>query len=319
MNNEGIKKWSFCLMNPPYGMATNTIHLKFVDKCLDIANKQITIMPFKFITKHHNCYEKYKKQDKWNEQLVSVEEVNSSLFKGTAMESVAIYLFENDRKENFINVDFLETGIKQLNKISDYKKSSDYEDEILKYLYNEHITDKVIWAGGYGSDNKKKFIKQGYSEKDALELESKTIKTTCKRIERLKEKVYLILSHITGTTFFSKSSGIIITSLDEMESHALKCRFSDGFEVMGFDSIKEAENCMTAMNNYVLRFGLYIAHPGRHIIERKSYKYIPNIDWSDDRVNTDEGLLEVCGCPKDKCKEYADYCKKIIDEVDAKK
>ena len=48
------------------------------------------------------------------------------------------------------------------------------------------------------------------------------------------------------------------------------------------------------------------------------YKYIPAINWEDSRVITDEGLLEVCGCPKDKCKEYADYCRKIIEEVDKK-
>ena len=35
-----------------------------------------------------------------------------------------------------------------------------------------------------------------------------------------------------------------------------------------------------------------------------------NEDWSDDRLKTDEGLLEVCGCHKDKRKEYADYYKK---------
>ena len=34
---------------------------------------------------------------------------------------------------------------------------------------------------------------------------------------------------------------------------------------------------------------------------------------------TDEGLLEVCGCPKDKCKEYAEYCRKYMEEFDAKK
>ena len=45
---------------------------------------------------------------------------------------------------------------------------------------------------------------------------------------------------------------------------------------------------------------------------------IPDINWEDDRVKTDEGLLEVCGCPKDKAKEYAEYCKKIIAEVDKK-
>ena len=49
------------------------------------------------------------------------------------------------------------------------------------------------------------------------------------------------------------------------------------------------------------------------------YKYIPSINWEDPRVKTDEGLLEVCGCPKDKCKEYADYCRKVIEEVDNKR
>ena len=48
----------------------------------------------------------------------------------------------------------------------------------------------------------------------------------------------------------------------------------------------------------------------------RCYKYVPNIDWSDPRVVTDEGLLEVCGCPKDKCKEYAEYCHKYMEEFD---
>ncbi len=48
------------------------------------------------------------------------------------------------------------------------------------------------------------------------------------------------------------------------------------------------------------------------------YKYIPDIDWSDSRVITDEGLLEVCGCPKDKAKEYAEYCRKYMEEFDNK-
>ena len=51
---------------------------------------------------------------------------------------------------------------------------------------------------------------------------------------------------------------------------------------------------------------------------KRVYKYVPAIDWSDDKVKTDVGLLEVCGCPHDKAVEYAEYCKKIIDEVDKK-
>lgn len=46
------------------------------------------------------------------------------------------------------------------------------------------------------------------------------------------------------------------------------------------------------------------------------FRYIPDIDWSDSRVTTDEGLLEVCGCPKDKAKEYSEYCRKKMEEFD---
>jgi hypothetical protein len=49
------------------------------------------------------------------------------------------------------------------------------------------------------------------------------------------------------------------------------------------------------------------------------YKYIPDINWEDPRVTTDEGLLEVCGCPIDKAKEYAEYCRKKIEEFDKTK
>ena len=46
------------------------------------------------------------------------------------------------------------------------------------------------------------------------------------------------------------------------------------------------------------------------------YKYVPAIDWEDERCLTDEGLLEMCGCPKDKAKEYAEYVKNYVEERD---
>ena len=69
----------------------------------------------------------------------------------------------------------------------------------------------------------------------------------------------------------------------------------------------------------MLRLTLYRTKDDQNMGYKKCYKYIPAIDWSNDKVKTDEGLLEICGCPKDKAKEYADYCKKIINEVDKKK
>ena len=94
---------------------------------------------------------------------------------------------------------------------------------------------------------------------------------------------------------------------------------STGYNVLIFNNIKEAGNCKIALQNPLLRFTVYKLQDDQNVTYKKCYKYIPAIDWSDDKVRTDEGLLKVCGCSKDKAKEYADYCKKIIDEVDGKK
>ena len=51
----------------------------------------------------------------------------------------------------------------------------------------------------------------------------------------------------------------------------------------------------------------------------RCYKYVPDINWENNEVKTDEGILKLCGCPKDKCKEYAEYCRKYMEEFDAKK
>ena len=76
-----------------------------------------------------------------------------------------------------------------------------------------------------------------------------------------------------------------------------------------------AENCKKAMRNPILRMFLLKTQTTQSLTTL-CYQYVPNIDWLDPRVVTDEGLLEVCGCPKDKCKEYAEYCRKYMEEFD---
>ena len=86
-------KFDICLMNPPYGsVGGDTIHLKFVDKCLDFASTQVVVMPFKFVTKiYHKPAKKYK--EKFSPYLSEVEEIDSKCFIGTAMYNVGIYVF----------------------------------------------------------------------------------------------------------------------------------------------------------------------------------------------------------------------------------
>ena len=117
-------------------------------------------------------------------------------------------------------------------------------------------------------------------------------------------------------TFFSKTVGKIFTNIKDLKNN-FKERKGAVCNIMLFNTFKAAENCRNAMMRPLLRFALYRTQDDQNL-RKKCFAYIPNINWEDPRVKTDEGLLEVCGCPKDKCKEYADYCRKVIEEVDKK-
>ena len=82
-----------------------------------------------------------------------------------------------------------------------------------------------------------------------------------------------------------------------------------------FDSMKAAENYIDAIQRPLCRFGLAKLQDDQSMTERV-YKYIPDIDWSDDRTKTDEGILEMVGFSKEESKEFADYTKNYMDKVD---
>ena len=88
------------------------------------------------------------------------------------------------------------------------------------------------------------------------------------------------------------------------------------YRILILKSNKEAENCKEALKRPLFRFILYKTQIDRQIYDKKTYKYIPAINWEDERCLTDEGLLEICGCPKDKAKEYAEYVKNYVEERD---
>ena len=92
-------------------------------------------------------------------------------------------------------------------------------------------------------------------------------------------------------------------------------KISNGYNILIFNSVNAAENCKLSLQNYLLRFTCYKTQKDQSM-GNKVYKYIPSIDWGDERCLTDEGLLEMCGCPKDKAKEYAKYVKNYVEERD---
>jgi len=132
-------------------------------------------------------------------------------------------------------------------------------------------------------------------------------------------KIYLTVSGANGLMncqYYTSKLGDIISSKKNMITY-LKERGGKVCHYMWFNNKLEAENCKNAMLRPLLRFPLKLQTSQK--MPLYVYKYIPDIDWSDPRVVTDEGLLEVCGCPKDKAKEYAEYCKKYMEEFDKKK
>ena len=299
----GGRRFDVCLMNPPYGnrnIGDEFIHHKFTEKCLEISDNVICVMPAK-LCMYDTSKDKNRKYFKqiYNDRLTEVEAVDSKLFSGTAMMMVGIHTFRknNNKLIHLINLNKSENDI---NSLFDLSQFNNYEKEISKYLeINIDETNCYLCQVGKNEELLNKWIKN---------------------IQKHNKNVYLTTNSANGGmngTFFSKTVGKIFNNANDLKNN-FKERRGAVCNIMLFNSLLEAENCRDAMKRPLLRFALYRTQDDQNI-RKKCFTYIPAIDWEDDRVKTDEGLLEVCGCPKDKCKEYADYCKKIIDKLDAEK
>ena len=313
-DNKG-NKFDICLMNPPYGsVGGDTLHLKFVEKCLSIAKKQIVVMPFTFVTKMNNKpAQKYK--DKFDKYLTYVEEFDSKVFVVTNMPNVGIYAFDENKRSQSIKISKLNNNVENVDSLLNISEFSDYEQNIVKWLEKQG-TQTIVWAGGSGKRSNE--LAQTNLNKD--EFIKNKIVHSCKKLKKclLSYSVGLIVNQSNGgmnAKAFSSKNGQIFTTYDEFENFFIYRNISNGYNIILFDSKQDAENCRIALQNPLLRFTLYRLQNDQQMYARV-YKYIPDIDWEDDRVKTDEGLLEVCGCPEDKAKEYAEYCKEIIEKVD---
>ena len=303
-------------MNPPYGsVGGDTIHLKFVDKCLNIASTQVVVMPFTFVTKtHHKPAKKFK--EKFSPYLSEVEEVDSKCFIGTAMPNVAIYVFGDETQT--IDIKYINSQNETLASLLDKSEFTKYEKEIISYLESQG-PQAIVYAGG---TRKRKSELQNIAVESHKDFLNKKIIDSCKNLKQQLNtyKSGLIVNNSNGRMngkAFSSKNGQIFNSYKEFENFFIERNTSNGYNVILFNSTKSAENCKIALQNPLLRFTIYRLQDDQQMFIRV-YKYIPAINWEDDRVKTDEGLLQVCGCPADKAKEYAEYCKKIIEEVDKK-
>ena len=307
--NIETSKFSFCIMNPPYGSKRSglggDIHYRFVDKCSQFSKKQLVIMPFKIV--YDTTEDKTRKYYKelFDKSLISVEEIISSVFDDTHMPNVGIFYFNNNKNNNNISIKELNSDEYNIDSLSTKTQFTKYELEFINYIKCEE------------KPNHNTFKKPNKISKDK-DIINNFIDDYCNKLaEKYPNKVFMTTNLANGgmnAQFISSRVGKIFDNINDLKNN-LKERNAAYTTIMVFNSIKAAENCKIALMHPLLRLGLYRMQDNQ-AMNSKCYSYVPNINWEDDRVKTDEGLLEVCGCPKDKCKEYADYCKKVIEDVD---
>ena len=290
-----MKKWDVCLMNPPYSNGNDGLHLQFTEKCINLADNTICLMPFSFISVKSATNKKYI--PKLEKQLVDVVEIDSKVFIDTHMANVGIYTFSSIAPAN-ISITYLDNKSIKVKTLNDIQQFDKYEIQIETIIKNN------------GSNS---CVSTPYYEKNNLNIATNISKTFP------NNKTILVCSSVNGkidAKFFSNKIGQIFNVNNEFINFLMSSTSLTPYNYLLFDNNIAAKNCKNALLNPLMRFFLAKTQDNQRMPKGKCFKYIPNIDWSDPRVMTDEGLLEVCGCPKDKCKEYAEYCRKYMEEFD---
>jgi hypothetical protein len=298
--------FSVCLMNPPYGAnkqgTSAYLHYQFVDNVFSIADMQVSIFPVRMLYSTSKKYDEYK--HRFDKYLIDIEEVQSNVFSDTKMQNIGIFTFVNNKHTNGIHVKYADGTNETIQSLSDKGKGfNPYENRIYEYCRTDKSNFNPFRPLG---DDKNKLLSQ-YCDK------------YIKRRWPAGGKYFLITNLANGSmnaTFISNMSGQICNTnaqLKELMMH----RNGACCTIMTFDTQQAAENCRDALKRPLMRFFLYSLQDDQNMTARV-YTGIPDIDWADDRTKTDEGILMMCGCDKEKAYEYATYCKDIIDKVDKK-
>ena len=101
---DGIKNFDICLMNPPYA---GNLHLKFLEKVINICNKVVSIQPCEFIAKTHlkptykNQKEKYK--DTIGKHLKNLEVLEDMPFDAGIDTNLSIYIHDDAGEFDYEN------------------------------------------------------------------------------------------------------------------------------------------------------------------------------------------------------------------------
>lgn len=283
--------------NPPYGKKAEksfNIHYKIAEQLKErFKEKMILIMPHRVLYTTDNKLDHFKKVFNNVSNIIEVD--SKEYFKDTNMEDVGVFVFENDIPKELVFTN-------KNNELKSFKNLlnadsifSNFEMKFMKRLYNE---------------------KPNYNSYKPNPVD-KTPQFNNKFCSRFTTNdKYFVCSNLAngamdGRFFPKKAASVIVTDILKYLNQNDYAR-----KVISSFNIKiEASNYVNALKRSLMRFGLIKMQTDQGMTTR-CYQYIPDIDWSDSKTLTDEGILEMVGCSKKEAKEFAKYAKDYVEKFD---
>ena len=307
------RRFDAVVMNPPYSTTGGgNLHLDFTKAALEIADNVVSLFPFSFVKRTGRQYEKYN--DAFDDRLLSVEEVSSKIFSGTNMQNVGVYNFVpyNDSVITVVDLSGSTEIIKSLSDSDIIKEESELFDAVKSVGHIDHV---ALLRDGR---NIKK-LNPNLSTADAQIIKCNEL--AVKQSNKFNsKKVCLVASAISGANdkfngkIISQSSGQICDTVESLKDVLVNVT-AHNYCGLFVNSIKAAKQLKQSCHDNLIRFLIYRSQKDRRITA-KTLDSIPNIDWSDPKAKTDQGILELCGMAPDRAKYWADYCADKIYQVD---
>ena len=263
------------------------------DKTISLSASNMLHRPSnKMINRYGNIIDKY---------LISAEEFNNDYRDKYNIDVSAIFVFDRNKKEDTdINIKYGIGTDKEINikKLTDIEVYDDIDEEIFKYLKNDNIN---------------KYFNLLSKNQDKNKSPEKIIDNFIKKHDN---KIYLVTNgNVSKTYLLNSNTGKIFDNKEDLKQYFIN-RNGGLINIFLFDTIKEAENCRKALELDLFRYILIKTHHFM-IISKGSLELIPDIDWSNDKSTTIEGILKLCNVPNDKIDFYIKHIKDTINEFDS--
>ena len=294
-DKNNMPRFDVIIGNPPYGETETTgsadLHYEIAEKLFGLyKQKMIFIMPGRV------CFSTSEKFDKWKSKF---DNLSNIIFVGKPFVNVSVsvdmFVFEPN-KVNEINV----RG-KIYKSLFDIVPFTDYENKFMSLLKNENPNYNSFSPRGEDKTVNAKNYNDNY-------------------FNRFNDNDYFVISCLANGSKLGQ--GVFLSSKDEkyiFRKNELKLYLANHKNyskvISVFKTKNAANNYVNALQRPLLRFGLVKMQDDQNITAR-CYKYIPDIDWNDNKTSTDAGILEMCKCTKKEAKEFSSYCEKIINEID---